>query len=161
MCSIHTENTHSSCCVVCACVCVSVCGFLATLSQLLASSTYDVGVTMGTEPSPLWPGTLHVEIKLPGFLLSARQNILQRLSLFSRGLQVSTVCCDALAYTTIYHADACPSVVPYERTDFHQMQLRKVIPVSISVIFFAKLNVNRSALYFTSALAWTDLARDC
>ena len=75
MCLIHTENTHSSCCVVCACVGVFVCGFLATLSQLLVSATYNVGVTGGTKPSPVWAGTLYVEIKLLGFLLSACQNI--------------------------------------------------------------------------------------
>ena len=59
----------------CVRVCLCVCGFLATLSQLLVSATYNVGVTSGTKPSLVWAGTLHVEIKLLGFLLSACQNI--------------------------------------------------------------------------------------
>ena len=62
-----------SCVRVCVCVCV--CGFLETLSQLLVSATYNVGVTSGTKPSLVWAGTLHVEIKLLGFLLSACQNM--------------------------------------------------------------------------------------
>ena len=57
----------------CVRVCLCVCGFLATLSQLLVSATYNVGVTSGTKPSLVWAGTLHVEIKLLGFLLSACQ----------------------------------------------------------------------------------------
>ena len=126
----------------CVRVCLCVCGFLATLSQLLVSATYNVGVTSGTKPSPVWAGTLHVEIKLLGFLLSACQNI-------------------PSATVVLFQQKSSSFLCVLWCTEFHQMQLRNVIAVSISLIFFAKLNVNRSALYFTSTLAWTDLARDC
>ena len=86
---------------------------------------------------------------------------LQRLSLFSRGLQCSLVWCKPLAYATIYHADACPGLFAYEPADFRQMHFLNAMAVSIWLIFFAKLNDNGSARCFTSTHTSPACVWDC